>query len=340
VALEFQVCTEGYEETKKECTDWRDDGYETCGEWGQECTSWAKKCVVKWIPFIGPAICKVFEWVCKGFEWVCKGFVWVSQWVCHAWNVITTFVCLVWETVQVPLVLVGLIVKPIFSIPIIGGLIKGLWNSITAIGIQLLGFIFEGIFCGLLGICLPKKMRLCLVIFKLRGEPLTTEAELQPFIDRTKQIYKDEADVNVHIEVSVGKSVPEKALDPPCGSEAWLQDWATLMGMWYEQAAIAHCTLSSGASVVGLGGPLYAFAVQDVTGGKSGCSLGPWSNYIVFEAKGTCETTIAHEIGHACSLWHQDDPENLMHGSCTPNRGKLAGWQKVMVRASKYVTYH
>jgi hypothetical protein len=142
----------------------RDDGYDKCNEWGEECVSWAKHCVVSWIPIIGPMICKVFEWICRAAQSVCKGVVWVSQWVCHAWNLVTTFICTVWETVLPVLGIVGIFIKTIFAIPIIGAIIKEVVNLVTGIVIGFVGFIFEDILCGLLGACLPKKLRLCVII--------------------------------------------------------------------------------------------------------------------------------------------------------------------------------
>jgi len=78
--------------------------------------------------------------------------------------------------------------------------------------------------------------------------------------------------------------------------------------------------------------------VRDVEG-KNGCSLGPLTNYVVFESTADCATHLAHELGHACGLWHLDDTDNLMFHSCSGKRNRLAGWQKNVVRAAKYVTY-
>ncbi len=334
----YDTCFHGFKQTRKECTDLRDDGYEKCEQWSNDCVSWARECVVSWIPIIGPAICKVFEWVCKAFQWVCKGVVWISQWVCHAWNVITTFVCLVFETLGVVLAIVGVFVKAILSIPIIGALIKQIINAITSIFIGIVGFIIEGVLCGLLGACLPKKMRVCVIITNNGRGPITTEAALQPIIDRMKQIYKDEANVTIYAHFDSGARTPN--VEPACGAEGWVQDiWLT--GSQYENAASLHCREYNLASVVGLGSPIYAFAVTKIKG-KNGCSLGPLTNYVVFEAGNTCNgnTHLAHEVGHACNLLHTSDTTNLMYKSCRASgRNQLSGFQKLIVRGSKYVTY-
>jgi hypothetical protein len=337
----YKNCNTGFTTSREECTDWRDDGYESCEAWSQDCVDWAKDCVASWIPWIGPAICKVFEWVCRAFEWVCKAVVWVAQWVCHAWNLITTFVCLLWETALLVLAIPGIFVKAILSIPIIGAFIKQVINFVTAIVIGFVGFIIEGALCGLLGICLAKKLRVCVIIADNGRGPITTEAALQPIIDRMKQIYKSQANINVYPDVESGGPTPN--VEPNCGAKGYLEDlW--LYGSQYENAASLNCRENSSASVIGLGSPIYAFAVTNVIG-KNGCSLGPFSNYVVFEAGNTCngKTHLAHEIGHTCGLWlhaGDDDTANLMYKSCrATGRDQLSAFQKSIVRGSKYVTY-
>jgi hypothetical protein len=165
---------------------------------------------------------------------------------------------------------------------------------------------------------------------------------LDKLIDKAKQVFKDEANVIVHVEVSGDAAVPK--VTPGCGGKAWLEDiWLT--GTSYEHHASLHCREYSLNSVIGLASPLYAFAVKDVIG-KNGCSLWLFSNYLTFEAGNTCAngfTHLAHEMGHACGLLHpaSDDPTNLMNPDCVapPGRDQLSGFQKSILRGSKYVTY-
>lgn len=334
-------CLDSFTKTRKECTDWRDDGYDSCTSWSNDCVSWAKECVVSWIPLIGPLICKVFEWICRAFEWICKGVVWIVQWVCHAFNVIVTVICLIWETVLVLLAIPGIIIKAILSIPIIGAIIKEVINLLTGVVIGIIGFVGEGFLCGLLRICLPKKLRVCVIITHDSNGPITTEAALQPILDRAKQIYRDEANVTIYADVDTGARSPQ--VEPSCGAAGWGQDlWLT--GSQYENAESLHCREYAAASIIGLGSPIYAFAVRDIEGSTNGCSLGPLTNYVVFETGDTCvgNTHLAHEIGHACNLLLHDDDDstNLMYPNCiTPGRDQLSSFQKSIIRGSKYVTY-
>lgn len=337
--MAFKICVDGFNQSRQECTDWRDDGYNKCEVWSQDCVNWARECVVSWIPIIGPAICKVFEWICRAFEWVCKAAVWIAHWVCHAWNLITTFICLVWEFVIIVLAVIGILIKAIFSIPIIGAVIKEAVNFGTSVGFGIAGFVIEGVVCGLLGICLPKKLRVCVIITHDGRQPITNEAALQPILDRMKQIYKAEANINVFADVDSGGNVPN--VQPSCGADGWLQDLG-LPGSQYENSASLHCREYSLPSVIGLGSPIYAFAVTDIAGSSNGCSLGPLTNYVVFEAGNNCtgNTHLAHEVGHACNLLHTDDKTNLMNPGCVmPGRDQLSGFQKSIIRGSKYVTY-
>ena len=341
--MAFKDCAHGFTRTRKECTDLRDDGYEKCDEWGKECVEWVKgKCIVQWIPIIGPVICKVFELVCAVFKPVCVFAVWVSHWVCHAFNIVTTVMCIVFEAANAVLFIAGIFIKAIFSIPIVGALIKEIINTITSIVFGAIGFVIEGIACGLIGLCLPKKLRLCVIITRRGNEPVATVAQVQPIVDRMIQIYRDDLNIDVYAEIQSDGNVPE-VTTADCEWAGWWEDlW--LHGTQYESSASLHCRGYSMASVAGLGSPIYAFAVRDVAGAdKNGCSLGPITNYVLFEVpEPGCpnHTHLAHEAGHACNLWwHHPNPNNLMYFSCDGDRHRLEPVQKVLVRGSKYVTY-
>jgi hypothetical protein len=58
--------------------------------------------------------------------------------------------------------------------------------------------------------------------------------------------------------------------------------------------------------------PVTVFIV-DTINDRSGCSLGPLTDYIVIQAKGVKDASImADELGHACNLvWHSKSMSNF-----------------------------
>lgn len=339
---DFKRCIQGYSKTEQECTDLRDDGYERCDEWGKNCTEWAKECVVSWIPFIGPAICKVFEWVCKASEWICTAAVWIVSMVCHAWKLVHVFICTLWEAAGWIMTIPVLLVKLIFAIPIVGAALKEAFNFITGLGFGVAGAIAEGGLCGSLGICPAKHIRLCVVISRNGRGHVATPADIQPLVDRAVQIFKDQANVHLWADVHDGTNGPYLA-KVKCDGGAWLQDMGA-KGMTYELSEGRYCVGSAFGSLVGIASPIYAFAVGGIED-KNGCSLWWLSNYLTFEPPHSAGclggTHLAHEIGHCCGLApHSGDAANLMYKDCkNPGRDQMTGFQKAVIRGSKYATY-
>lgn len=88
-------------------------------------------------------------------------------------------------------------------------------------------------------------------------------------------------------------------------------------------------------------GPIYpvtTFVVMDISN-AIGCSLGPLTDYITLDPKGVkSPSTLAHELAHACGLWHINQKENLLWRF--NSRGdKINWWQKNIFRSSRHVTY-
>jgi hypothetical protein len=66
-------CTEYREGVRWDCTQYQQDGYESCS-W--DCCEW-------W-----PC-----SWGCKALSWLCKGWIWLSSWTCIAWGNISSWFC-------------------------------------------------------------------------------------------------------------------------------------------------------------------------------------------------------------------------------------------------------
>ena len=92
------------------------------------------------------------------------------------------------------------------------------------------------------------------------------------------------------------------------------------------------------SNLSGLFYPVTAFVVLDIDH-ASGCSLGPLTDYVTLDPVGAKNpSTLAHEIAHACCLWHQRSKSNLLWR--TFSRGdEVKWWQKNVFRSSRHVTY-
>lgn len=84
--------------------------------------------------------------------------------------------------------------------------------------------------------------------------------------------------------------------------------------------------------------PVTVFVVIDIKG-ANGCSLGPMTDYVTLDQGGAKDASIlAHELAHACGLWHLTDKNNLLWNKS--NRGdKIRWWQRNIFRSSRHVTY-
>jgi hypothetical protein len=108
------------------------------------------------------------------------------------------------------------------------------------------------------------------------------------------------------------------------------------LGAFAEEFKIAGSFFALNLS--GLFYPVTVFVVLDIDH-ASGCSLGPMTDYVTLDPKGAKnDSTLAHEIAHACGLWHQQAKSNLMWR--TFSRGdEIKWWQKNLFRSSRHVTY-
>lgn len=92
------------------------------------------------------------------------------------------------------------------------------------------------------------------------------------------------------------------------------------------------------ANLSGLFYPVTTFVVIDIAG-AIGCSLGPLTDYITLDRAGAKnDSTLAHELAHACGLWHVKERSNLLFRF--KSRGnEVNWWQKNIFRSSRHITY-
>ncbi len=189
----------------------------------------------------------------------------------------------------------------------------------------------------------PKKLRLH--VFILRDEAgvevlgAADLGQLTAALDNAKRIFKDRFNVSL-VPYSKGfvetlpNPAPTAALEPKCDAGAWADEFREA-GEYYA----GHLAGWVSGIPISASFPITAFVVRDVDG-KRGCAIGPLADHLVIDPTGIIKdaTTLAHEIGHACSLWHSGSRGNLMWADA--DRGDGVKWfQKNLLRSSRHVTY-
>lgn len=268
----------------------------------------------RWLCWLVTTLVKVVRWV----------VVWVGKWVTYVLCEVVT------GAVNFLAVVVGLIL----SIPIIGRLIGLIWRGLIDLIWRIIGILDT--IAGIFGLHLPKKLRVCIIILSdAKRTPMATKASLKPDIDKAKKIYKDTANIKFIVSDihTLETPAPEGNLDPQCEAGAlWDDLW--VQGTYYENNANVQCFDSAFLRLIGYAAPVVVFIVRDVAGNK-GCSLGPFADYVTVE--GADPICLAHEVSHACGLWHAGDRTNLANHVCGGT--KLKGWQVEIVRSSRHVTF-
>ena len=195
----------------------------------------------------------------------------------------------------------------------------------------------EFVLC-LVGVRPSKIMRLRVVILRdEQGLPLAREELVMQAVYETIRIFANGAQVQVvpsgWLVVTAPHAAPKAALEISCDQDAWREG----MG----QAGAFYRSLMARTAVgtaLGYGPPVTVFLVRRIAG-KSGCSLGPLTDYATLEA-GIIERgrrLLAHEIGHTCGLSHSKTETNVMFPS--ESGDQLSRWQAAVFRSSRHVTY-
>ncbi len=252
-----------------------------------------------------------------------------------------------------PFNIIATILDLFFCLPIIGRFSKWVWNSILTLIHLSFGLVEFGLMH--LGFLPLKKIRLGIIVLNSDGNLLATQKTISLAVDHARSAF-DQA--NIHILpanlvpwqpedalahkfdrdvffISIQKPSPKRMLDVDCNLQALLQDLG-LPGMLFQYATLTTHFQTAFRRVFGLGAPVSVFIVDNIPG-FGGCSLGWISDYVTIRANHLA--CIAHEVGHACNLFHRKDKENLMYPySCQPTH--LTKWQIAMLRASRHVTLY
>jgi hypothetical protein len=178
-----------------------------------------------------------------------------------------------------------------------------------------------------------KKIRVRIFILQdPQASPVVSPADLDTAIDFAKRSFKK--NFNTRLLPYKSRKQFAKVLQKKAPYEVLYTKGST--GALAEEFTIAGSFFASNLS--GLFYPITAFVVLDIDH-ASGCSLGPLTDYVTLDPVGAKNaSTLAHEIAHACGLWHQRSKSNLLWR--TFSRGdEIKWWQRNIFRGSRHVTY-
>jgi hypothetical protein len=218
--------------------------------------------------------------------------------------------------------------------------VKAFVRIVVRVVILLVNTFTLGLFDFLLGFLTwpPKRLRLHIFILSDAKGPVVNPSNLAASLDFAKLTFKDRFNVKVlpyseaFVEI-LKEPAPAAALHPDCVGGGVLKNEFGEAGEYY-----ASHLAGWNAIPISLTFPITVFIVANING-REGCSLGPLSDYITLDVDGVASVnTMAHEMGHACSLWHSGSKSNLMWPN--DDRGNGAKWfQKTLLRSSRHVQY-
>jgi hypothetical protein len=243
------------------------------------------------------------------------------------------------------------IIDLFFCIPILGRLIKLVWNTILTMPHFVLGM--GELLLWQMGFQPVKKLKLgVVVLLDKENKPQIDEERIIDSLKRTGEIFLERAKVKIVPAVHIPKHLSNQdapsehwiqyadhqtsrqILDVDCDLEAIVQD-LLLHGTSFQWINLRQFFFTSFRRVFGYGSPVTVFIVRSIKE-KSGCSLGWFTDYVTVPKSNL--RCIPHEVGHACNLFHRkEEKENLMYPfNCRPT--KLTPWQVAVLRSSRHVT--
>ena len=155
-----------------------------------------------------------------------------------------------------------------------------------------------------------KKLRIKILILQdPQANPVVSPSDLDAAVEYAKRSFKKNFNTRLLPHKSkqpfVGvlqKKPPHEVLYTKGGMGALLEEFKRAGGFF-------------ASNLSGLFYPVTAFVVLDIDH-ASGCSLGPLTDYVTLDPVGAKNaSTLAHEIAHACGLWHQSSRSNLLWGT-------------------------
>lgn len=294
--------------------------------------------VCEWLPWPLDDLCGL---VTRVISWFVKIVITVVMTIVR---ITARVVC---EIVYGVLNFAAAVLKSLTNVPFIGPIIRNyirFWGEVWS---QVIGLADSA--ARLFGIRITKYLRVCVIILAEDDDtPVATTAELDQAISFAGAAFYGGAKVRLQVVGihELSRTAPRDNLDVNTDAGAvWDELW--LPGGYFEAAANIHCYDETFFRAVGVGAPITVFIVRSVRGQVDGCSLATFADYVTVErgtVRGTStdRTVFAHEIAHACNLFHVGERANLMSRNSNPAnlRGsRLSPIQTTILRSSRHVTF-
>ena len=219
--------------------------------------------------------------------------------------------------------------------------VKGVARTIVKVVTAVVGWVI-GAVSSIFLFWMQKKIRLHVCILHVPGgKELASVADAEASVDRAAALFKSKYNTKVlhygspYVDI-IKEDPPASALGTECSFSGY--------GSEYGEAGAFFAKYTAGwnAIPITLVFPVTIFVVQSIKHDSEqwrGCSFGLLADYVVITPDGlNDDTTLAHELSHACGLFHRSNQGNLMYHGW--DRGtSITGWQKWWVRSSRHVNY-
>lgn len=176
--------------------------------------------------------------------------------------------------------------------------------------------------------------------------PIAKLPEVQAVLDLADEVYREQMNVRIvnrqgRRPLDYAEDVPERNLSVTCKALKVFASNFSSVGAWFRDRQVVN----TGGQTLGWGNPVTVFVVENVEGDNSGCSPGPLADYVVIDPRALSgneakRMVLAHEVGHACGLWHPffGRKKNLMKHASDRRSRRLGRLQKAVFRSSGHVT--
>ena len=281
------------------------------------------------------------RWWQRLFCWFVTYLVLVITYIIvYVTKFVIMFVCIVIQTfIDFIFAILGLLtvfIELIFSIPIIGALIKNILNTVLEIVWRLINNVLD-IFLGVFDI--EKKIRVVPVILMENGQKVVSDQYAEDRYQKARQILKTECNI-VLIKAfckpeKFEKNASKKILYHNCkdrGSFSFGVKGSII------ESGIAVCKRFF--DLIGYGPKIYLFFNKELNGcGGLGLTPTITKNYIIIGSSSQLESA-AHQLGHINGLvFHSNDSMNLMFNGNINSNPTLSPLQRRTIRSSRFCVY-